>query len=312
MIYAKGANISDDTTFAKKVNVFGPRIVIDDRPPQQMLDEALEVAGKSDVIVAVVGEASEMSGESANRTNLLIPESQKKLIRALAETGKPLVLVVMSGRPLALVDEDQQATAILQAWHPGVEAGNAIADVLFGNYNPSGKLPATFPRNVGQVPIYYKYRTTGRPQAGDEFAKFRSNYLDVPNSPLYPFGYGLSYTQFEYNNLSVSRDTISMDGSLEVSVVVSNTGEYEGEEVVQLYVSDIVASVTRPVRELKGFQKVRIPVGGSQKVSFTLNAEDLKFYDFDMEYVAEPGEFAVFVGGNSNATNAVKFFLAEE
>ncbi|HKJ78573.1 MAG TPA: glycoside hydrolase family 3 C-terminal domain-containing protein, partial [Prolixibacteraceae bacterium] len=309
--YAKGANISDDTTLAKNSNVFGPRVEIDERLPEEMLYEAVRVANQSDVIVAVVGEASEFSGESASRTNLLLPESQKKLVRALAKTGKPLVLVMMSGRPLALVEENELADAILQTWHPGVEAGNAIADVLFGDYNPSGKLTATFPRKVGQVPIYYAHRFTGRPQEGNEFQKFKSNYLDVENSPLFPFGYGLSYADFEYTNLEISKNELTMNNELEVSVDVRNTGDYDGAEVVQMYVRDVVASVTPPVRELKGFEKVFIPKGETKTVTFTITSEDLAFYNFNMEYKAEPGKFVVFVGGNSNAENSVEFTLTE-
>ncbi|MFW5755487.1 MAG: beta-glucosidase BglX [Tangfeifania sp.] len=311
ILYAKGANIVDDPEYAEKINVFGPKVEIDKRSPQAMIDEALTVSARADVIVAVVGEASEMSGESGSRSDITVPENQKKLIRALAETGKPLVLVMMSGRPLALVEENELADAILQTWHPGVEAGNAIADVLFGDYNPSGKLTMTFPRNVGQVPVYYAHRKTGRPQEGDEFQKFKSNYLDVENSPLFPFGYGLSYTQFEYSNLEISSTEMTMDGELEVSVDVQNTGDYDGAETVQLYIRDVVASVTPLVRELKGFEKVFIPKGETRTVTFTITPEDLAFYGFNMEYKTEPGEFMVFVDGNSNAENSVGFTLTE-
>ncbi|MGM0620607.1 MAG: beta-glucosidase BglX [Bacteroidota bacterium] len=311
ILYAKGANIVDDPEYAEKVNVFGPKVEIDERSPEEMIREALTVSARADVIVAVVGEASEMSGESGNRTNLDVPESQKKLIRALAETGKPLVLVTMSGRPLTLEEENELADAILQVWHPGVEAGNAIADVLFGEYNPSGKLTMTFPRNVGQIPIYYRHRTTGRPQDGDEFQKFRSNYLDSPNSPLFPFGYGLSYTQFDYGNVTLSNSEIALDDELEISVDVTNTGDFDGEEIVQLYVRDVVATVTRPVKELKGFKKVFLAKGETETVTFTLKAEDLAFYHPDMSFNAEPGKFIVFVGGNSNTENSVEFTLTE-
>jgi beta-glucosidase len=309
ILYARGSNISDDLDFAKKVNVFGTRIDIDERSPDAMLQEAVSTARRADVVVAIVGEASEMSGESANRTNLLLPESQKKLVRALAETGKPLVLVMFSGRSLTLEEENSLADAILQVWHPGVEAGNAIADVLFGDYNPSGKLTMTFPRNVGQIPIYYSHRNTGRPQAGDVFEKFKSNYLDTPNSPLFPFGYGLSYTTFEYSDVSLSSTTLSAGGTLEAKVTVSNTGESDGEEVVQLYIRDVVTSITRPVKELKGFQKIFLKAGESKEVSFTLSEEDLKFYNYDLDFVAEPGEFIVFIGTSSVETNEARFVL---
>jgi beta-glucosidase len=309
ILYAKGANIVDDPDYAAKINVFGPKVDIDERSPEAMIDEALTVSAKADVIVAVVGEASEMSGESANRSEITLPESQKKLVRALAETGKPLVLVMMSGRPLALVEENELADAILQTWHPGVEAGNAIADVLFGDYNPSGKLTMTFPRNVGQIPIYYAHRNTGRPQDGDTFEKFKSNYLDSPNSPLFPFGYGLSYTTFEYSDVSLSKAAISTDETLEAKVTVTNTGDYDGEEVVQLYIRDVVTSITRPVKELKGFQKIFLKAGASKEVSFTLSEEDLKFYNYDLDFVAEPGEFIVFIGTSSNDTKEARFDL---
>ena len=309
--YAKGANISDDPEFAEKVNVFGEKISIDKRPPGQMIREAVTIAAKSDVVVVVIGEASEMSGESANRTNLLIPESQKKLIRALKKTGKPLVLVVMSGRPLALMEEDTLADAILHTWHPGIEAGNAIADVVFGIYNPSGKLTMTFPRNVGQVPIYYRSRSTGRPQAGDEFQKFKSNYLDVENSPLYPFGYGLSFTRFVYDNYKLSSKEITKKDTLTVSIKVTNSGNHDGEEVVQLYTRDMVASVTRPVKELKGFRKIYLKPGESKEVTFTLTAGDLSFYRDDLTLSPEPGVFEVYVGGNSQDLLTQTFELIE-
>ncbi len=298
ILYAKGANISDDTLFAKKVNVFGKRIDIDKRTPEEMLNEALEIAGKSDVVLAVVGEASEMSGEASSRTDITLPESQKKLIRALVNTGKPVVLVMMSGRPLALVEENKLATAILQVWHPGTEAGNAIADVVFGHYNPSGKLSVTFPVNVGQVPIYYSQKNTGRPSS-DDSPKFQSNYLDAPNAPLFPFGYGLSYTSFTYSEITLSKTSMKMNESISASITITNTGKYEGEEVVQLYIRDLVGSITRPVKELKGFQKIKLKAGESKQVTFTIDVRDLKFYNSSLKFIAEPGDFKLFIGGNS-------------
>lgn len=309
VLYAKGANISDDPVFAAKVNVFGTRIDIDERSPEVMIREAVSTARRADVVIAVVGEATEMSGESGNRTNLDVPESQKKLIRALAETGKPLVLVLMAGRPLTIEEEVELADAILLTWHPGVEAGNAIADVLFGDYNPAGKLTMTFPRNVGQIPIYYAHRNTGRPQAGDTFEKFKTNYLDSPNSPLFPFGYGLSYTTFDYSNVSLNKSKISTGETLEAKVTVTNTGDFDGDEVVQLYIRDVVTSITRPVKELKGFQKIFLKAGESKEVSFILSEEDLKFYNYDLDFVAEPGEFIVFIGTNSDEVKEARFFL---
>jgi beta-glucosidase len=309
IVYTKGANISDDSVFAAKINVFGPRIEIDERSPEAMLNEAVSLAKSADVVVAVVGEATEMSGESSSRSDITIPESQKKLVRALASTGKPLTLIIMSGRPLVIPEENILADAILFTGHPGVEAGNAIADVVFGETNPSGKLTVTFPRNVGQVPIYYAMRKTGRPQADDVFSKFKSNYLDVENSPLFAFGYGMSYTKFEYSGLSISNETLTENDTIEVSVKVSNTGNFDGEEVVQLYVRDVVASVTRPVKELKGFKKIFINKGETETVTFKLSANDLAFYHQDLQFYAEPGEFMVFVGGNSDASLSGKIEL---
>jgi beta-glucosidase len=307
--YAKGANISDDPEFAAKINVFGTRIEIDPRSPDVMIAEAVLQASSSDVVVAVIGEATEMSGESSSRTDITLPEPQKKLVRALKKTGKPLVLVMMSGRPLAMEEEYELADAILMVWHPGVEAGNAIADVLFGDYNPSGKLVMTFPRNVGQIPVYYNHKNTGRPNPGDVFQKFRSNYLDSPNSPLFPFGYGLSYSKFEYANLTLSSNKMPSSGQIEVSVDVTNSGDFDGEEVVQLYIRDVVGSVSRPLRELKGFRKISLAKGATQKVSFTLSPKELSFYNYDLDFVAEPGIFQVFVGGNSNAELSAEFEL---
>ncbi|MCM8569019.1 beta-glucosidase BglX [Gramella jeungdoensis] len=300
--YAKGANISDDSTFAKKVNVFGQRIQIADESPETLLKEALDLAKSSDVVVAVVGEATEMSGEAASRTDITIPDSQKKLIRELAKTGKPVVLVLMSGRPLDISEEMALSVSILQIWHPGVEAGNAVGDVLFGDYNPSGKLTNSWPRSVGQVPIHYRMKTTGRPgPESGEFQKFKSNYLDSPNTPLLPFGYGLSYTTFEYSDVKASSKELNADGSIELSATVTNTGNYNGEEIVQLYIRDVVRSVTPPGKELKGFQKIALKKGESKTVTFTISPEDLKFYNYDIEYVYEPGEFEFFIAGSSDS-----------
>lgn len=308
--YAKGANISDDPEFAKHVNVFGPRIEIDKRSPEALLKEAIELAKNSDVVVAVVGEATEMSGEAASRTDISIPDSQKKLIQALVETGKPVALVLMSGRPLTIPEEFELPVAILQVWHPGVEAGNAIADVVFGDYNPSGKLTATWPRNVGQIPIYHSIKNTGRPAPeNDEFQKFRSNYLDSPNSPLLPFGYGLSYTKFAYSNLKLDKSSIGQGESISATVTVANTGNYDGEEVVQLYLRDVVRSITPPKRELKGFQKVFLKKGEKKAITITLSPDDLKFYNSQLDFVSEPGEFEVFVGTNSDAELSKTFTL---
>ncbi|NDV16681.1 beta-glucosidase BglX [Muricauda sp. TY007] len=308
--YAKGANISDVADFAKNVNSLGERIMIDERSPETMLQEAVDLAKTSDAVVAVVGEATEMSGESSSRTDISIPDSQKKLIRALVETGKPVALVLMSGRPLTIPEEFDLPVSILQVWHPGVEAGNAIADVVFGDYNPSGKLTATWPVNVGQIPIYHSTKVTGRPAPeSGEFQKFRSNYLDAPNAPLLPFGYGLSYTTFEYSNLKLNKKEITQGESISVTVTVKNTGDYDGEEVVQLYLRDVVRSITPPKRQLKGFQKIMLKKGESREVTITLLPDDLKFHNAQLEFVSEPGDFEVFVGTNSDAELSETFTL---
>jgi beta-glucosidase len=307
ILYAKGANITDDSVLAAKANVFGVRVEKDPRDPQAMIDEAVATAAKADVVVAVVGEASEMSGEAASRSDIGIPENQRELLKALAQTGKPLVLVLMNGRPLTLGWENEHVTAILETWFAGTEAGNAIADVLFGNYNPSGKLTISFPRNVGQIPIYYNHKNTGRPM--DPRNKFTSKYLDVSNDPLYPFGYGLSYTSFGYSDISLDKKTIRPGDKLQVRVTVTNTGNYDGEETVQLYIRDLVASITQPVKELKAFQKVFLKKGESRELNFTLTIEDLKFYDGKLHRVYEPGEFQVFAGTNSRDVKQAGFTL---
>jgi beta-glucosidase len=312
VLYAKGANITDDSSIANKINVFGLRADIDKRSPDEMISEALKIAQTADVIVAVVGEASEMSGECASRTDITIPPSQKKLIRALAKTGKPLVLVVMSGRPLVLTEENELATAILQTWHAGTEAGNAIADVLFDKYDPSGKLTMSFPRSVGQIPIYYNHKNTGRPLLSDSFVKFRSEYIDEQNTPLYPFGYGLSYTKFSYSNISLDKTTITSTDKIEATITITNTGNFDGEETAELYVQDIVGSITRPVKELKGFQKIFLKKGESKTIKFIIGIDDLKFYNSDLKYIAESGDFNLFIGGSSDVTQTARFILKNQ
>jgi beta-glucosidase len=307
--YAKGANVADDTLMIKRLNAHGGQIEIDKRSPEEMIKEAVAAAQNADVVVAVVGETQGMSGEASSRSDITLPGRQLDLLKALKATGKPLVVVLMNGRPLALKWENDNADAILETWFAGTEGGNAIADVLYGNYNPSAKITATFPQSVGQVPIYYSQKNTGRPYAGDLLDKYKSRYLDVPNAPLYPFGYGLSYTTFSYSAPTVSASTLKAGGSLTVSVQVKNTGNYDGEEVVQLYVQDLVGSVSRPVKELKGFKKIFLKKGEAQTVTFTLSENDLKFHDINMNYVAEPGEFKVYVGTNSSDVQAASFTL---
>ena len=311
IIYAKGSNLDYDLEFEKRGTMFGREIPRDGRTDKQLLDEALKVASKSDVIIAAIGEASEMSGECTSRTTIEIPQVQKDLLNALLKTGKPVVLVLFTGRPLVLTEENENVPAILNAWFSGSEAGFAISDVLFGNVNPSGKLTATFPRSLGQVPIFYSHKNTGRPLGNSDgnFEKFKSNYIDERNEPLYPFGFGLSYTTFEYNNLKLKTDKMTFNDSIEVSVEVRNTGNYDGKEIVQLYIRDLVGSVTRPVKELKGFQKIELKKGETKTVSFTITEEELKFYNYDLNFVAEPGDFEVFVGKNSNENLKSNFKL---
>ena len=313
ILYAKGSNVDYDLELEKRATMFGKDIPRDDRTDKQLLDEALAIAKKADVIVATLGETAEFSGESSSRTNLEIPQVQKDLLNALLKTGKPVVLVLFTGRPLVLVEENDTVPAILNVWFPGSEAGLSIADVLFGDVNPSGKLTATFPRNVGQIPIFYNHKNTGRPLGNKEgkFEKFKSNYIDVRNEPLYPFGYGLSYTTFEYSNLKLDQTSINMDEKINITVDVTNTGNYDGKEVVQLYIRDVVGSVTRPVKELKGFKKAFIKKGETQTVSFDISVEDLKFYNYDLDFVAEPGDFEVFVGTNSDASLKTSFKLTK-
>ena len=301
IVYAKGSNLDYDLEFEKRGTMFGREIPRDGRTDKQLLDEALKVASKSDVIIAAIGESSEMSGECSSRTTIQIPQVQKDLLNALLKTGKPVVLVLFTGRPLVLTDENENVPVILNAWFSGSEAGLAISDVLFGDVNPSGKLTATFPRSLGQVPIFYSQKNTGRPLGNSEgnFEKFKSNYIDERNEPLYPFGFGLSYTTFEYKNLKLTQNQMEFNGSIEVSVEVTNSGNYDGKEVVQLYIRDLVGSVTRPVKELKGFQKIEIKQGETKTVSFTITEEELKFYNYDLDFVAEPGDFEVFVGTSS-------------
>jgi len=274
--------------------------------------EAINIAKNSDVIVAVMGENENQTGEATSQTNIDLPGNQKELLKELKKLGKPIVLVLMSGRPMTISWENDNMDAILYAWYPGTMGGLAITDVLYGKYNPSAKTPMTFPRSVGQIPIHYNQKNTGRPYLGesDPEQKYKSRYTDSPNSPLFPFGYGLSYTTFDYSNLKLNKSTMKNGkDEIKVSVNVKNTGNYDGEEVVQLYVRDLVGSVTRPIRELKGFDKVMIKKGETKTVTFTLTPEDLKFHDINMNFVAEPGDFDIYVGTDSNASLKTSFTL---
>jgi beta-glucosidase len=307
--YAKGCNLLDDTAIINKLNPHGGMIVPDSLSPQQMIDQAVQAASNSDVIVAVLGEPFGMSGEAASRSEIGLPENQLELLKALNRTGKPIVLVLMNGRPLTLQWEHNNLETILETWYGGTMAGEAITDVLFGRYNPSGKLTATFPRNVGQVPIYYNAKNTGRPFNQEQ--KYTSKYLDVPNTPLYPFGHGLSYTTFSYSDIKLSSNQVKQGGKIIASVTITNTGDYDGEETVQLYLRDMVGSVSRPVKELKDFQKVFLAKGESKTVNFMIDIEDLKFYDINMKWTAEPGDFKVFIGSSSEDVKEAQFTLVK-
>ena len=309
VLYAKGSNLTEDEKLEELGTMFGKSLNRDKRSKEELIAEALQVANKADVIIAALGESAELSGESSSRTDLEIPEIQRELLDALLKTGKPVVLVLFNGRPLVLNTQKEKVPAILNVWFGGSETGNAIADVLFGDVNPSGKLTMTFPRNVGQIPIYYNHKNTGRPLGNREgkFEKFKTNYLDVPNEPLFPFGFGLSYTTFSYTNLKISKAKLNKNETITVSVDVSNTGNFDGQEIVQLYIRDLVGSVTRPVKELKGFEKVLIKKGETKTISFTISEEDLKFYNSDLEFIAEKGEFEIYIGPDSTTEKKLKF-----
>ena len=310
ILYAKGSNLIGDAAYEERATMFGRSLNRDNRTDQQLLDEALKIASQADVIVAALGESSEMSGESSSRTNLNLPDVQHTLLEALLKTGKPVVLVLFTGRPLVLNWEQEHVPAILNVWFGGSEAGPAIGDVLFGAVNPGGKLTMTFPKSVGQIPLYYAHKNTGRPlKEGKWFEKFRSNYLDVDNDALYPFGYGLSYTTFRFRDITLNRSSIGMDNELVASVTVTNTGDRAGSEVVQLYIRDLVGSVTRPVKELKGFEKIYLQPNESRTVRFTIAPEMLKFYNADLKFVAEPGDFDVMIGPDSRNVKTARFTL---
>lgn len=306
LVYAKGSNLEDDEEMQKRQTMFGKDIARDGRTAEQMIQEAISISADADVIVAALGEGAESSGESASKSEIDIPYAQKRLLKALLATGKPVVLVLFNGRPLTLSWESENVPAILDVWFAGSEAGDAIADALLGKVNPSGKLSMSFPRNVGQIPVYYNHKNTGRPLTGKWFSKFQSNYIDVPNEPLYPFGYGLSYTQFEYGTLQLSAKQLKGNQKLTVTIPVKNTGKYAGKEVVQLYIRDEVGSITRPVQELKGFNKIELAPGETKNVNFEITPELLKFYNGDIKFDWESGDFQIMVGTNSKDVQIAK------
>ena len=307
IIQARGANIFTDPQIDERAAMFGKNTYRDARSEAEMIAEAVATANQADVVVAALGEAAEMSGECTSRTDINIPENQRELLKALLATGKPVVLVLFTGRPLSITWENENIPAILNVWFGGSEAGAAIADVLFGDVNPSGKLTSTWPQNVGQIPIFYNHKNTGRPlPEGKWFEKFKSNYLDVNNDPLYPFGYGLSYTTFNYSEVRMNDTTAIGNQKLTAYVDITNTGTVAGEEIVQLYIRDLVGSTTRPVKELKGFQKIMLKAGETKTIAFPITPQDLKFYNYDLKYDWEPGDFEIMVGPNSRDVERVK------
>ena len=301
--FAQGSRLFKDETLDERVrNNDGY-----DAPQERLVAEAVAKARAADVVVACVGETQGMSGEAASRTDISLPDAQRELLKALKATGKPVVMVLVTGRPLTLVEEDATMDAILNVWAPGTEGGHAVADVLFGDVNPSAKLTTTFPRSLGQVPLYYNHKNTGRPHGDYEpFNKFVTGYLDEINGPLYPFGFGLSYTTYEYSPVTLSASEMPVNGSVTASVTVTNTGNRDGDEIVQLYIHDIYATSTRPVKELKGFKKVHIAAGQSVQVDFTITADELSYYNHDLKWICEPGDFEIMAGPNSRDVQTVK------
>lgn len=303
-ISAKGANIDYSEKLENIYAAHGKLTDRDNRSKEVLLKEAVDVANKADVIILAIGESAEMSGESSSRTHIDIPQSQVDLLNELKKTGKPIAMVLFTGRPLALTNVKDVPDAILNVWFSGTEAGNAISDVLFGKINPSGKLPVTFPRSLGQIPLYYNHKNTGRPLGAEqtdkcEYERFRSNFMDECNTPLYPFGFGLSYTKFDYSKMNLSSTNLKGNQTLQASVTLKNSGNYDGAEIVQLYIRDLVGSITRPVKELKGFQKIFLKKGESKKVTFTITPEDLKFYNSNLKFDWESGDFEIMIGTNS-------------
>ena len=308
VVFAQGCNIYADENIQKGATFGRPIDRVDD---DKAKEEALRVAADADIIVCAMGEMAEMSGESSSRTDISLPRVQMELLKDLVATGKPVVMLNFAGRPTVMAWEAEHVNAILNVWFGGSEAGDAICDVLFGDKNPSGHLTMTMPKALGQIPIYYNHLNTGRPvpEGVTEYRKYQSNYIDVRNDPLYPFGYGMSYTTFEYGKPRLSATTMKADGSITLTVNVRNSGNRDGDEVVQLYIHDMVATIARPVKELKGFERISLKAGESRDVTFTINADMLKFYNSNLQYVAEPGDFEAMVGGNSRDVQKIRFTL---
>lgn len=289
LLYAKGCNVNDTVRAG--------------------FAEAVAVANEADIVIISVGEARDMSGEAKSRSNIQLPGVQEELIKTVMATGKPVVVMISAGRPLIFNWTADHVPAIVYTWWLGTEAGNAMADVLFGDYNPSGKLPMSFPRTEGQIPIYYNYYNTGRPATSDSDRFYRSAYIDLSIHPKYPFGFGLGYSKFEYSEIRLSKKQFKPGEKMDAIVTVRNTGEYDGEEVVQLYIRDITGSVVRPVKELKGFQKILLKKGEAKEIRFTLGVDDLRFYNDKLQYIYEPGEFKLFIGGSSADVKETNFQL---
>jgi beta-glucosidase len=306
ILYAKGSELTDNPVLLKNGSSFFPGQKKEEQiaSSEQLLKEALATAGKADVIVAVLGESSSWSGEASSMSDIGIQKVQQNLLKALLGTGKPVVLVLVNGRPMTLPWENANISAILEAWAGGTEAGNAVASILFGDYNPSGKLTTTFPISVGQIPLYYNHKNTGRPM--DPKNKFTSKYLDISNDPVYPFGYGMSYTTFEYSDIKLSKTQLKGDEKLTTSFTLTNNGKMAGEEVVQLYIQQPVASISRPVKELKSFKKVLLQPGEKKDINIEIGTSELKFYNSDLKYDWEPGDFIIYIGTNSRDTKSAK------
>ena len=309
--YAFGANLSNDANLYRFLNLYAEITKFDNRPADKMIAEAVDKANKADVVIAFVGEAQGMAHESSSRTDISLPASQKQLIKALKATGKPLVIALMNGRPLTLTEEYAQADAMLETWYLGTEGGNAIADVLFGDYNPSGKLPMSFPYNVGQIPVYYSHLNTGRPRGTENMGKYTTSYFDSPNEPLFPFGFGLSYTDFNIDFV-LSNTEMTKDSEIVVTANIENIGDKLGTQTVQLYLQDITASVSRPVKQLVGFENITLKPHEKGQIKFVIKYDMLKFWNDKMQYVAEPGKFNVFVGSDSTTKNKQTFILLDK
>lgn len=309
--YAFGANLSNDANLYRFLNLYAEITKFDNRPADKMITEAVDKAKKADVVIAFVGEAQGMAHESSSRTDISLPASQKQLIKALKATGKPLVIALMNGRPLTLTEEYAQADAMLETWYLGTEGGNAIADVLFGDYNPSGKLPMSFPYNVGQIPVYYSHLNTGRPRGTENMGKYTTSYFDSPNEPLFPFGFGLSYTDFNIDFI-LSNTEMTKDSEIVVTANIENIGDKLGTQTVQLYLQDITASVSRPVKQLVGFENITLKPHEKGQIKFVIKYDMLKFWNDKMQYVAEPGKFNVFVGSDSTTQNKQTFILLDK